>query len=107
MPDVIRKLIARVKVTTMSNVLLGKVRNFFPQATEFILYRCCYVYLLPSARLTVGYISQKASDNLTRSASFRKLALYYYLRACSTSAKIAGNRKVLSPVCHGVGYVEG
>jgi len=55
----------------------------------------------------VGYISQKASDNLTRSASFRKLAFHYYLRACSTAAKIEGGRKVLSPVCHGVGYVEG
>jgi hypothetical protein len=60
MPDVIRKLIACVKVTAMSNVLLGKVRNLFPQAAELILYRCCYVYFLPSARLMVGYISQKA-----------------------------------------------
>jgi len=59
-PDVIRKLTACVKVTTMSNVLLGKVRNFFPQAAELILYRCCYVYLLPSARLMVDYSSQEA-----------------------------------------------
>ena len=44
MPDVIGKLIACVKVIAMSNVLLGKVRNFFLQAAELITYHCCYVY---------------------------------------------------------------
>jgi len=70
MPDVVRKLTACVKVTTMSNVLPGKVRDFFPQAAELIFYRCCYVYLLPSARLMVGYISQEAPIILPEVTAF-------------------------------------
>jgi len=75
----------------------GQSEKLFPsgyRAHPLSLLLC----LPPSFCETYGWLQfTEGTDNFTRSAGFRKPALYYYLRACSTSAKIVGSKKVLSP----------
>ena len=71
----------------------GQSERLFPSGCRAHLLSLL-LCLPPSFCETYGWLHfTGGTDNLTRSAGFRKLALYYYLRACSTSAKIVGNRK--------------